>query len=184
MCWCSGKMWRYRGNCGILWARCLKRMDVAVQFEFAGNASHAMDAKGRVIIPVSFRAQLGECFTVGLNSDFSAIMIYPLIIWQETSARLAEIPDTDIEGIEYVRLITGFSFPNSDLDAQGRLLLPAPLREIAGITKNIRFVGMIRGLEVWDENKFTEHVVGGMKNIGKRSSYVYENYFKKKTPNA
>ena len=54
----------------------------------------------------------------------------------------------------YVRLIKAFSFPGQRLDAQGRVLLPMGLRQKAGMDKAIRFVGVGRYLEIWDEARF------------------------------
>lgn len=119
--------------------------------EFSGNYSHSIDPKGRVTIPTAFRQLLGENFTIGLNNEFNAIALYPQEKWQEMSDFLDRIPDSDRNGMRYVRLIKAYSFPGGELDGQGRVLLPQALRQKLGIGKNIRFVGVGRYLEIWDE---------------------------------
>ena len=110
--------------------------------EFAGNFAHTIDPKGRVTIPAAFREALADGFTIGLNNQFAAIALYPKAKWNEKCEQLAKIPESDIMGTRYVRLITGNSFSGCELDNQGRVLLPATLRAKVGMDKAIRFVGM------------------------------------------
>lgn len=120
--------------------------------EFSGNFLHTIDPKGRVTIPTAFRELLGENFTIGLNNEFNAIALYPQEKWQEISDFLDRIPDFDRKGMRYVRLIKAHSFLGGEMDGQGRVLLPQALRQKLNIGKNIRFVGMGRYLEIWDED--------------------------------
>ena len=95
--------------------------------EFSGNCLHTIDPKGRVTIPAAYREILSQGFTIGLNNQFQAIAIYPKEKWAEKCEHLARIPESDIRGTAYVRLIMGNSFPDCELDGQGRVLLPAAL---------------------------------------------------------
>ena len=122
--------------------------------EFSGNYTHNIDPKGRVTIPAAYREALGYGFTIGLNNEFNAIALYPIDKWQDMSERLDRIPDSDARGMAYVRLIKAFSFTNQSLDGQGRVLLPAVLRQKAGMDKAIRVAGMGRWLEIWDDDRF------------------------------
>lgn len=118
--------------------------------EFAGAYEHSVDAKGRVIIPSAFRDQLSQPFTIALNSDRTAIALYPLVQWDKIKARLAQVRSTDIKGMKYVRFVMGNAFTGNIMDLQGRILLPNKLRGMIGITKDIVFVGMGEHIEVWD----------------------------------
>lgn len=122
--------------------------------EFSGNFAHTLDAKGRITIPAAYREALGFGFTIGLNSQFTAVALYPKAKWERIGEDLARIPDTDAKGMRYVRLINGNSFAGCDLDAQGRALLPPTLRTKTGLAKAIRFVGVGQYLEVWDEDRY------------------------------
>ena len=137
--------------------------------------------KGRAIIPSSFREALGEGFTIGLNNEFNAIALYPIEKWQDMSARLDRIPDSDARGMAYVRLIKAFSFTNQSLDSQGRVLLPAVLRQKAGMDKAIRFAGMGRWLEIWDEDRFAASCAQSEMDIGALLDYVNERYYSPRT---
>ena len=140
--------------------------------EFSGNYTHNIDPKGRVTIPAAYREALGYGFTIGLNNAFNAIALYPIDKWQDMSERLDRIPDSDARGMAYVRLIKAFSFTNQSLDSQGRVLLPAVLRQKAGMDKAIRFAGMGRWLEIWDEDRFAETCEKAELDTGALLDYV------------
>ena len=145
--------------------------------EFSGNYTHNIDPKGRVTIPAAFREALGDVFTIGLNNEFNAIALYPVDKWRDMSARLDRIPDSDVQGMAYVRFIKAFSSTNQTLDSQGRVLLPAALRQKAGMDKAIRFSGMGRWLEIWDEDRFNASCQQTEMNISEILKYVNDRYF-------
>lgn len=145
--------------------------------EFSGTYSHNIDPKGRVTIPAAYRSALGERFTMGLNNEFNALALYPEEKWREMSDQLNRIPDTDVRGMNYVRLIKAFSYPGQELDAQGRLLLPQTLRQKAGMDRAICFVGVGRTLEIWDEARFIAETARAEENYDELMAYVNDRYF-------
>ena len=145
--------------------------------EFSGNYAHTIDPKGRVTIPSAYREALGDTFTIGLNNEFNAIALYPVEKWEEIGKKLERIPDSDARGMAYVRLIKAFSFPGQKLDAQGRVLLPMGLRQKAGMDKSIRFVGVGRYLEIWDEARFAATCEMAENDIESLLSYVNDRYY-------
>lgn len=145
--------------------------------EFAGNFAHTIDPKGRVTIPSAFREILAEGFTIGLNNQFAAIALYPKSKWNEKCEQLAKIPESDIMGTRYVRLITGNSFSGCELDNQGRVLLPATLRAKVGMDKAIRFVGMGSYLEIWDEERYLRESELSEDSIDDLLNYVNGQYY-------
>ena len=146
-------------------------------FEFSGNYTHTIDPKGRVTIPAAYREGLAEGFTIGLNNDFTAIALYPKDKWQQIGDNLDKIPDTDARGMAYVRLIKAFSFTNQQLDGQGRVLLPVVLRQKVKMDKAIRFAGVGRYLELWDEERFNASCMNTEENIDDVLAYVNGQYF-------
>ncbi len=145
--------------------------------EFSGNFAHTIDPKGRVTIPSAYREALAGGFTIGLNNQFAAIALYPTAKWEEKCEQLSRIPESDIKGTKYVRLITGNSFSDCELDGQGRVLLPATLRQKAGLDKGIRFVGMGQYLEIWDENRYVAECEMSEDNIDDLLDYVNGQYY-------
>ena len=145
--------------------------------EFSGNYAYNIDPKGRVTIPSVYRADLGQRFTLGLNGQMNALALYPQEEWEATSRKLDRIPASDARGMAYVRLIKAFSFTNQNLDAQGRVLLPAVLRKQAGLDRAVRFAGMGRYMEIWDEDRFQAINDASMQDIGALLEYINNRYF-------
>ena len=144
---------------------------------FSGNSSHTMDAKGRVTIPASYREALGDSFTIGLNNELSAIALYPEQQWQEIESELSKIPLTDVPGRRYARMISANSFRDYQLDAQGRVLLPPPLRTKVALEKNVRFVGVGHCLEIWDEQRYMTESEEAERLSMELLNYVNERYY-------
>ncbi len=143
---------------------------------FSGNIAHTIDAKGRITIPAAYRDQLGDSFTIGMNNEFSAVALYPKEKWDRIGENLARIPDTDIRGQKYVRLVNSSSFADCSLDGQGRALIPQTLRTKTGLNRAIRFVGVGQHLEVWDEEKYLAECESA-ENDAALLDYVNNTYF-------
>ena len=145
--------------------------------ELSGNYAHNIDPKGRATIPSAFREAFDGPFTVGLNNDFNAIALYPAEKWAEIGRRLSRIPESDAQGMAYVRLIKGFSFSGQTLDGQGRVLLPQALRQQTGLERAVRFVGLGSYLEIWDEERFLRQYLQTRDNAEALMAYVNNRYF-------
>lgn len=144
--------------------------------EFSGNYTHNIDPKGRVTIPSAYREALGDDFTIGMNNEFKAIALYPADKWRDMSEKLDAIPESDARGTAYVRLIRAYSFTHQSLDGHGRALLPSVLRERAGMDKAIRFVGMGRYMEIWDEDRFAAANAAAALDIEATLRYIDSRY--------
>lgn len=117
---------------------------------FTGCYDHGIDSKGRMIIPASFREALGNPFVAGLTLDFKAIALYPLHEWEKQQEMLEELLKKDVRVQNLIDMICKYSFCDSEIDAQGRLLVPSKLRnkilkdardvEISGAKTHIRVV--------------------------------------------
>ena len=105
---------------------------------FMGTYDHSIDAKGRVIVPAKFREELGDSFVVTLGLD-GCLFVYPQEDWEDFVKQLRELP-----GSKEARKLQRYFMAGAascELDKQGRTLIPANLREKAGLEKDIVFVG-------------------------------------------
>ena len=143
---------------------------------FAGTYAHSLDMKGRATIPAGFRDHLASGFIIALNSSIDALAIYPPSKWEEVSERLSKVRDTDDDGMDYLRLIMSNAQPDSMMDAQGRILLPANLRDFVGIAREITFIGLRDHIEVWDSVTFEEKVRRTRENFTALRRHVNEVY--------
>ncbi len=143
---------------------------------FAGTFSHSLDSKGRVIIPASFREKLGAGFTIALNSSIDALAVYPQQKWEAVNEQLGRVRDTDDEGMDYLRYIMANAETDMEMDAQGRVLLPSPLREAAGLARDLVFVGMRDHIEIWDTAMFAEKTRLARERFAQLRRHVNETY--------
>lgn len=143
---------------------------------FSSKYYHSLDAKGRIIIPMAYRDRIGQGFTIALNSGFNALAIYPAQKWEEKVQRLSKVRDTDVKGMNYVRLIMSNAQTDLELDTQGRVLLPAHLRETVGLERDITFVGMLSHVEIWDTQQYAQKDAQETTAVYDLQTYVDEMY--------
>lgn len=120
---------------------------------FLGNIEARTDAKGRAFLPSAFRKVLmasGEEGLVLRQDIFErCLVIYPETVWNremnEMRARLSRWDRR--QQMVYRSFVSGVT--SLAVDANGRILIPKPFLEAAGIRQDIRFVGMGDTIEVW-----------------------------------
>lgn len=122
---------------------------------FMGEYNHTIDAKGRLIIPAKFREQLGEEFVITKGMD-GCLFVYPFEAWQEFEDKLKALPLTvNKEARKFSRFFLAGA-ATVELDKQGRALVPATLREFAGLDKEVVLAGVLDRIEIWDKDKWHE----------------------------
>lgn len=120
---------------------------------FMGQYEHSIDTKGRIIIPVKYREDLGELFVVTRGLD-GCLFLYPQNEWQSFVEKLQQLPSNqNTRNIQRQFLSKAMEVT---LDKQGRILIPALLREAASLEKEVVFVGMMNRVEVWDKGRLEE----------------------------
>lgn len=116
-----------------------------------GTYRHRIDAKGRLPIPAAFRPALaeaeGESVVVVTLLD-QCLAIYPPGEWRRLEAQLAALPAFNKQVKALTRLLTSRA-ADCEIDVQGRILLPAALREAAGLARDAVVVGVLNRCEVW-----------------------------------
>lgn len=122
---------------------------------FSGEYHHSLDAKGRLIVPSKFREILGSHFWIGRGFD-PCLQIYDDEDWSAFSERLKALPSNSENARKLVRYFMSGTM-EMEIDRQGRILLPAQLRKLAGIDKNVVFVGMGTRGELWSEEAYSDY---------------------------
>ena len=118
---------------------------------FTGEYEHSVDSKGRIIMPSKYREALSDEFVVTLGLD-GCLFIYPNEEWEKFVLQLKELPGNK-EARQLQRYFLAGA-ANVEMDKQGRFLIPAKLREAAGLTKDIVTVGVLTKLEIWSKEKW------------------------------
>ena len=122
---------------------------------FMGEYRHTVDPKGRLIVPSKFRELLGAEFVVTRGLD-GCLFVYPMDSWEAYVADLKKLPLTDKNARLFMRFIVAGA-TTCELDKQGRILLPANLREYAGIDKEVVSVGVYSRVEIWSKDRYLEN---------------------------
>ena len=116
---------------------------------FFGEFEYKIDEKGRVPIPPRFRKELkeGVVLTLGVEKCISA---YPLADWKKLAATLTtgSVTRSKLRMLNRAVFATAFSL---NIDGQGRVALPTPLREYAEIVDEVVIAGANTYLEIWNK---------------------------------
>ncbi|MBR1771180.1 MAG: division/cell wall cluster transcriptional repressor MraZ [Lachnospiraceae bacterium] len=121
---------------------------------FMSEYSHTIDAKGRLIIPSKFRETLGDEFVVSKGMD-GCLFVYANADWNAFEQKLTSLPLTNKQARQFARFFLAGA-ASVELDKQGRILLPASLREFAGLDKDVVLVGVGSRIEIWSKEKYEE----------------------------
>ena len=111
---------------------------------FTGTFAHMLDSKGRMVIPLAFRDMLGKTFTVAPEFDFKSIAVYPELAYvrMRESHEQALREHNNPERKKYLQWLDAYTFRAQECDGQGRVLLPARLRQIIlGEDKDVDIMG-------------------------------------------
>jgi MraZ protein len=121
---------------------------------FLGEYSHALDEKGRVTVPVRLREGLSATLYLTRGQD-THLVLYTQEAWESLATRVRELPSASSERRIYTRWVFGGAAELS-LDKAGRMLVPAHLREYAGIDGEVVFVGAIDVVELWSPDRWKQ----------------------------
>lgn len=119
---------------------------------FMGEYNHTIDPKGRVIIPAKFRENLGSQFVITKGLD-GCLYGYPYDTWEEVGKNFQESMKANKEARKFSRFFFA-SASSCDIDKQGRILIPANLRDYAGLKKDVMLAGNLTHIEIWDKDKW------------------------------
>jgi len=119
---------------------------------FFGEFEYRIDEKGRVPIPPRFRRELkeGVVLTPGVERCITA---YPLSEWKKLAATLTtgSVTQSKLRRLNRAIFATAFSL---NIDGQGRIALPIPIRQYAGIEDEIVIAGANNYLELWNKEQW------------------------------
>jgi MraZ protein len=121
-----------------------------------GNHPARVDDKGRIKIPNGF-LQLwdanyaSEVFVTSLSGE--NVRVYPMEVWIELERKLQAIPGTHPSKARFLDRVHFFG-QTTTRDRQGRLLIPAPLRQTAQMNGNVDVLGKYDYLEIWNHERF------------------------------
>lgn len=136
---------------------------------FIGEYNHTIDTKGRLIVPAKLREELGDVFVVTKGLDGNCLSVYPMQEWKILENKLRSLPLNNPDARRLTRYLMAGAV-SCELDKQGRILLPAVLREFAQLEKEVVLVGDMDRVEIWNkenwQNNMTEDIGEVMNRLG------------------
>lgn len=127
---------------------------------FLGTFQHTLDPKGRVILPAIFRDELGEGLVMTVGMD-NCVTLHPMLDWQRVIERLSTLRSADASERSRARMVTADAHPET-LDKQGRITIPARLREYASLGRDVTVVGNNAHIELWDTTTWAAYRAGAL----------------------
>lgn len=120
---------------------------------FRGVNTLQLDSKGRLAIPTRYREALmrqssGQ-MVMTVDRD-QCLLLYPLPDWEEIERKLVKLPSFNKQARRLQRLLMGHA-TECEMDGNGRILVPPPLREFAALNKSVVLIGQGNKFELWSE---------------------------------
>src|SRR5699024_4906787 len=123
---------------------------------FMGEYQHNLDTKGRVIIPAKFREELGDNFVMTRGLD-QCLFAYPMEEWKLLEQKLKKLPLTKKDARRFTRFFFSEAV-ESEVDKQGRINIPQPLRNYSDLEKECVIIGVSNRIELWAKDAWEENL--------------------------
>lgn len=122
---------------------------------FLGEYEHTIDSKGRLAIPAKFRTALGDGAVIARGLD-NCLTLYPKKEWEKLAEKIAALPTTDPNARSFARFILSGAV-DVEADKQGRIILPAYLRQYANLGATVVVAGLYNRVEIWDKSRWSDY---------------------------
>ena len=129
---------------------------------FRGNHPTRVDEKGRLNLPAEFKRRVDELYGPQFfitSKDGRRAEIWPLKEWEKIEAQLARLSPMDPVRKKFLD-VTNYYGQMAEMDAQGRLLIPQKLRDLAKVMGDVNVMGSQTLLEVVNAESFKAEMKG------------------------
>ncbi len=124
---------------------------------FLGEYSPRLDEKGRLILPVKYREKLAGGLILAKGQE-RCLYVYPTAQFDRFVQQIRAAPVTDKKVRDYARVLLGGASDEIP-DKQGRITIPAHLRQYAGLEREVTVAGLGDRLEIWDATAWSQFIV-------------------------
>jgi MraZ protein len=124
---------------------------------FVGRFDHSLDVKGRVILPARFRTSFERGGSLTQHHERCLALWTPGEFDRQMSEMLATAREGSAEARNVVRVWAAGSV-EVEIDRQGRMGIPANLREFAGLEGEVLVIGAIDHIELWNPEEWSTRV--------------------------
>ncbi len=121
---------------------------------FYGEFDYKIDDKGRLPIPPKFRGAFKDGLVITPSAE-QCLTVYTAVEWKKLSSNLTSSPLSRAKMRKLNRVLFSMAF-STRIDNQGRIAIPAPLRDHAQITDDVTVAGANTYLEIWNKATWEE----------------------------
>lgn len=118
---------------------------------FSGEFEHTMDDKGRVSLPSRHREELGEVVMIGRGTR-GQVNVLPMALWQQMAERAQQARQDRGDIDDTIRFL--FSYNETEVDRQGRIVIPGALRRHADLGAEVTILGNNDRVEIWSRERW------------------------------
>src|SRR3978361_150580 len=123
---------------------------------FLGTHTPRLDDKGRLALPAKFRTELEGGLVITKGQE-RCLFVFPMVEFSRITELLRSAPVTQRNVRDYSRVF--FASASHEVpDGQGRITVPGPLREYAGLSKDCVVIGANSRVEVWDADAWQNYL--------------------------
>ena len=124
----------------------------------SGEYRCALDEKGRLLVPARVRAEVAGTVLVVTRSVDRCLWLFPSDEWRNVSEGLILSTSLLQERDRLVQRRLLAPAQEAEIDRTGRIAIPATLRAYAGLERECTVLGMVKYLEIWDEQTYTTYL--------------------------
>lgn len=142
---------------------------------FLGTFSPKLDEKGRLILPAKFRDELAEGLVMTRGQD-RCVYVFSNPEFQDLHDRIRQAPVTSKQARDYLRLLLSGAHDEVP-DKQGRVTIPAQLRQYAGLGRELAVIGAGSRAEIWDAVAWEQYVTANESAFSETAEEVIPGLF-------
>lgn len=142
---------------------------------FLGTYEPKLDDKGRLILPAKFREQLAGGLVMTRGQEH-CLYVFPAAGFQAMFDQLRKAPLTSKEARDYIRVMLSGAADEIP-DKQGRITIPAPLRDYADLKRELRVVGVGARVEIWDAQAWEQYLSKQEESFAQTAEEIIPNMF-------
>ena len=144
--------------------------DGEVSAVFLGTHTPRLDDKGRLFLPAKFRERLSTGLVVTRGQE-RCLYVFPMDEFTKVTQQMQEAPTTNRAVRDYIRVfLSGAS--DEIPDKQGRVTIPAHLRQYAGLSRECTVIGTGSRVEVWDTEAWNDYLASTEQAYSEQSEEV------------
>jgi MraZ protein len=137
---------------------------------FLGTYAPRLDDKSRLVLPAKFRDQLADGLVITKGQE-RCLCVWPAAEFRSVTEQLRQAPVTSKAARDYMRVL--FAGATDEIpDKQGRITIPQPLRDYAGLYRDCAVIGANNRVEVWDSAAWEHYLAAQEESFSALSQEV------------